>query len=39
MSEFQFDIAKGPFAPNLDSLRTFCCPEWYRDAKFGIWSH
>lgn len=29
----------GPFEPTLDSLRRFTCPEWFRDAKFGIWSH
>lgn len=30
----------GPFAPTMDSLKkNFVCPEWFRDAKFGIWSH
>ncbi len=33
------DIKKGPFEPTLESLRTFECPEWFRDAKLGIWSH
>jgi alpha-L-fucosidase len=32
-------IAAGPFQPTWDSLRQFQCPDWYRDAKFGIWSH
>ncbi len=32
-------IEPGPFAPTWDSLRQFQCPDWYRDAKFGIWSH
>ena len=27
------------FASTFDSLRTFECPEWFRDVKFGIWSH
>lgn len=27
------------FAPTFDSLRGFECPDWFRDAKFGIWSH
>ena len=27
------------FEPTFDSLRNFTCPEWFRDAKFGIWSH
>lgn len=36
----KFKIADGPFAPNWDSLRKYYrCPEWFRDAKFGIWAH
>ncbi len=27
------------FTPNLASLRQAGCPDWFRDAKFGIWSH
>lgn len=27
------------FEATWESLRTFECPEWYRDAKLGIWSH
>jgi alpha-L-fucosidase len=27
------------FAPNWDSLSTYVCPDWFRDAKFGIWAH
>lgn len=27
------------FEATFDSLRTYQCPEWFRDAKFGIWSH
>lgn len=27
------------FRPTLESLSGFQCPEWFRDAKFGIWSH
>jgi alpha-L-fucosidase len=27
------------FKPTFDSLQTFKCPDWFRDAKFGIWSH
>ncbi|GAA3085331.1 alpha-L-fucosidase [Kribbella aluminosa] len=29
----------GPFEPSFESLRNFECPDWFRDAKFGIWSH
>jgi len=27
------------FEPTFSSLYNFKTPEWYRDAKFGIWSH
>ena len=27
------------FEANFESLRTYSAPEWFRDAKFGIWSH
>ena len=27
------------FEPTFASLRTYECPDWFRDAKFGIWSH
>ncbi|HEV2440877.1 MAG TPA: alpha-L-fucosidase, partial [Steroidobacteraceae bacterium] len=30
---------QGPFEPTWDSLLQYQCPEWYRDAKFGIWNH
>ena len=33
------DATRGPFQPTLDSLRTYEVPEWFRDAKFGIWAH
>jgi alpha-L-fucosidase len=29
----------GPFAPTRASLRAYEIPDWYRDAKFGIWAH
>ncbi len=29
----------GPFRPTWDSLLQYEAPEWYRDAKFGIWAH
>jgi alpha-L-fucosidase len=35
----EFPIEKGPFEPTWESLRQFQCPEWFQDAKFGIWSH
>ena len=27
------------FQPTFESLATRKCPDWFRDAKFGIWSH
>jgi alpha-L-fucosidase len=32
-------LAPGPFEPTLESLKQYRCPEWFRDAKFGIWAH
>ncbi|GAB3399466.1 alpha-L-fucosidase [Flindersiella endophytica] len=36
---FEASIADGPFEPTFESLREFETPRWFRDAKFGIWSH
>ncbi|MEX1028909.1 MAG: alpha-L-fucosidase [Paenibacillaceae bacterium] len=36
---FHAEIAKGPYEPTFESLRTFECPDWFHDAKLGIWSH
>ena len=27
------------FEPTFASLRRYAAPEWFRDAKFGIWAH
>ncbi len=35
----QLPIADGPFQPTMQSLQQYKCPEWFRDAKFGIWAH
>ena len=33
-------IANGVFKPTWESLENnYHCPEWFRDAKFGIWAH
>ena len=32
-------MALEPFKPNWDSLSSYQTPEWFRNAKFGIWSH
>jgi len=31
--------ADGPFLPTWDSLAQYQTPDWFRDAKFGIWAH
>ena len=28
-----------PFEPTWDSLCQYTVPEWFQDAKFGIWAH
>ena len=30
---------QGPYKPTWDSLLQYDAPDWYRDAKFGIWCH
>lgn len=35
----KYPYKSGSFTADFDSLYHFRCPEWYRDAKFGIWSH
>jgi alpha-L-fucosidase len=32
-------MAQGKFAATWDSLRQYKTPEWFRDAKLGIWAH
>jgi alpha-L-fucosidase len=33
-------LAPGPFRPEWDSLTAqYTAPDWFRDAKFGIWAH
>ena len=34
----KIEIAEGPFQPTWESLNQYECPEWFRDAKFGIWA-
>ncbi|MBO9153616.1 alpha-L-fucosidase [Chitinophaga sp. GCM10012297] len=29
----------GPFTASWESLRKYTVPDWYRNAKFGIWAH
>ncbi|MCJ8208998.1 alpha-L-fucosidase [Mucilaginibacter sp. RS28] len=32
-------FSSGPFEPTITSLSNYQVPEWFRDAKFGIWAH
>ncbi|HSI84585.1 MAG: alpha-L-fucosidase [Candidatus Methylacidiphilales bacterium] len=32
-------VAQGKFLPTWDSLKQYQVPDWFRDAKFGIWAH
>jgi alpha-L-fucosidase len=29
----------GPYQPTWESMLAYEVPDWYRDAKFGIWAH
>ncbi len=33
------EAASGPFKGTRESLAAYEIPEWFRDAKFGIWAH
>jgi alpha-L-fucosidase len=40
MAQSAHTIARGPFQPTWESLvQNYRVPEWFRDAKFGIWAH
>lgn len=32
-------VTTGAYEPTWESLSAWQCPEWFRDAKFGIWAH
>ncbi len=32
-------LKTGPFGNEWESLSAWECPEWFKDAKFGIWAH
>ena len=32
-------VEQGTYHSNWQSLSAWECPEWFRDAKFGIWAH
>lgn len=35
----RLDLAPGRFEPTVESLKTYRTPDWFRDAKLGIWAH
>src|SRR3954465_7120018 len=35
----ELPIARGAFQSTADSLKTYQTPDWFRNAKFGIWAH
>lgn len=38
--DFAFEIADGPYEPSRESFaKHYQCPDWFRDAKFGIYMH
>ncbi|WP_445192899.1 alpha-L-fucosidase [Sphingomonas sp. Tas61C01] len=37
--DYRLSTTAGPFQPTPASLKTYSTPDWFRDAKFGIWSH
>jgi alpha-L-fucosidase len=36
---FRGRATDGPFQPAWESLKSYRCPDWYRNAKLGIWAH
>ena len=32
-------LQPGPFTGTAESFKQYRTPDWFRDAKFGIWSH
>ncbi|KAG4080542.1 hypothetical protein HA402_014000 [Bradysia odoriphaga] len=39
VSAQQLPVTSGPYQPTNASLKNYQYPEWFRDAKFGIWAH
>jgi len=39
LKDVALDLPRGPFNSSVASLETYRTPDWFRDAKFGIWSH
>ena len=39
VSEAHEQMLTGKYEPTWQSLETHQTPEWFRNAKFGIWAH
>lgn len=39
MAQDSAAVGPGPFKATAESLKTYRAPDWFRDAKFGIWAH
>lgn len=39
VSALELPVTPGPFTGTRDSLTNYSGPDWFRDAKFGIWAH
>src|SRR5476651_1074740 len=39
LNEPSMKIADGPYQPDWNSLAQYQLPDWFRDAKFGMWAH
>ena len=39
VSEKDEKMMEGKFKPTWESLKNYKVPEWFRNAKFGIWAH
>ena len=39
VTEVNEPMMKGKYEPTWESLAQYEVPEWFRDAKFGIWAH
>jgi alpha-L-fucosidase len=38
-AKLNLPLAPGPFKATMESLSAYKLPDWFRDAKFGIWAH
>ena len=38
-ADLNLPVVPGPFKPTMSSLTNYAYPDWFRDAKFGIWAH